>query len=76
MDGVGAAVATCAVCGREQAMLRRQGVGRVSPKNPDTGEQWWSRAVRDDGADDAPMVGKGRRIEYACSSVCRRKLQA
>lgn len=65
----------CAVCGRAQERQRRQGVGRVNPVNPDTGEQWWSRAVQDDGADDAPMAGTGRRIEYACSRGCRERIQ-
>lgn len=64
----------CAVCGREQETVRRQGVGRVNPVNPDTREQWWSRAAPDDGRDDAPMAGERRRIEYACSSACRREL--
>ncbi|HSR42645.1 MAG TPA: hypothetical protein VLL48_10745 [Longimicrobiales bacterium] len=66
----------CAACGREQERPHRQGVGRVNPVNPDTREQWWSRAVPDDGADDAPLADRGTRIEYACSSACRRELQA
>lgn len=70
-------MARCAACGREQEMQRRLmgGVGRAAPINPDTGERWWSRAVRADGADDAPMAGKGRRIEYACSRGCREQIQ-
>lgn len=65
----------CAVCGRRQGRIRRQGVGRAAPTNPDTGEQWWSRMVRDDGADDAPLAGDCRRIEYACSRECRERIQ-
>ena len=73
--GVVAAVVECAACGRQQPMVRRQGSGRVAPVNPETRELWWSRMVRADGADDAPMAGGGRRIEYACSRECRERIQ-
>ncbi len=65
----------CHACGRVQKTIPRLGA-RVAPINPDTNEQWWSRAARDDDVDDAPMAKERRRIIWACSRECRAKIEA